>query len=170
MLNAGGHIDRCDVDEFVGCRLALAGPSYAGPMETRERIAYPILMILGALDAAGYSVIAPVTPSIARETGAGPALVGALVASFPMGIMVGSILAAQGVKRGHSTAVLLASLGLAALGSLAFVAGDSLEIYFVGRLVMGLGSGGVWIGAVVFTAWIAIAIAGAAWAVLRRDA
>lgn len=60
--------------------------------------------------------------------------------------MVGFFLAAQGVKRGHSTALLLASLGLAALGSLAFVAGDSLEIYFTGRLVMGIGSGGVWIG------------------------
>jgi MFS family permease len=119
---------------------------YAGPVEVRERIAYPVLMALGALDAAGYSVIAPVTPAIARATGAGPALIGALVASFPVGIMVGFALAAQGVKRGRSTAVLLTSLVLVALGSLGFVLGHSLGAYFVGRLVMGLGSGGVWIG------------------------
>ena len=112
-------------------------------MEARERIAYPVLMALGALDAAGYSVIAPVTPAIARATGAGPALIGALVASFPVGIMVGFALAAQGVKRGRSTRVLLASLVLVALGSLGFVAGRTLGAYFAGRLVMGLGSGGV---------------------------
>jgi hypothetical protein len=53
---------------------------------------------------------------------------------------------AQGIKRGSSKAVLLASLGLVALGSLGFVVGDSLGAYFVRRLVMGLGSGGVWIG------------------------
>ena len=51
-----------------------------------------------------------------------------------------------GVKKGRSTAVLLVSLGLVALGSLGFVAGHTLEIYFAARLVMGLGSGGVWIG------------------------
>ena len=94
----------------------------------------------------GYSVIAPVTPAIARATGAGPALIGALVASFPVGIMVGFLLAPPGVKKGRSTAVLLVSLGLVALGSLGFVAGHTLEIYFAARLVMGLGSGGVWIG------------------------
>ena len=115
-------------------------------MKTRESIAYPVLMVLGALDAAGYSVIAPVTPAIARATGAGPALIGALVASFPVGIMVGFLLAPPGVKKGRSTAVLLVSLGLVALGSLGFVAGHTLEIYFAARLVMGLGSGGVWIG------------------------
>src|SRR3989337_891390 len=68
-------------------------------MKTRESIAYPVLMVLGALDAAGYSVIAPVTPAIARATGAGPALIGALVASFPVGIMVGFLLAPPASRR-----------------------------------------------------------------------
>jgi hypothetical protein len=77
---------------------------------TRERIAYPILLALGALDAAGYSVIAPVTPAIARATNAGPAVIGALVASFPIGIMIGFVVAAQAVKLGRSRAVLIASL------------------------------------------------------------
>src|SRR3990170_4492598 len=115
-------------------------------MKTRESIAYPVLMVLGALDAAGYSVMAAGAAAIARATGAGPALIGALVASFPVVIMVGFLLAPPGVKKGRSTAVLLVSLGLVALGSLGFVAGHTLEIYFAARLVMGLGSGGVWIG------------------------
>lgn len=115
-------------------------------MRFQERMAYPVLLALGALDAAGYSVIAPVTPAIARSTDAGPAVIGALVASFPVGIMIGFALAAQSVKRGRSRAVLIASLALVAFGSLGFVAGDSLGTYFVGRFVMGLGSGGIWIG------------------------
>jgi MFS family permease len=109
-------------------------------------MAYPVLLALGALDAAAYSVIAPVTPEIARTANAGPAAIGAVVASFPVGILIGFAVAAQGVKRGRSKAVLLASLALVALGSLGFVVGNSLGTYFVGRFVMGLGSGGVWIG------------------------
>jgi MFS family permease len=109
-------------------------------------MAYPVLLALGALDAAAYSVIAPVTPEIARSTGSGPALIGALVASFPVGILIGFAVAGQGIKRGRSKAVLLASLLLVAIGSLAFIVGDSLGGYFAGRFVMGLGSGGVWIG------------------------
>src|SRR5215211_6815048 len=85
---------------------------------TRERVAYPILLALGALDAAGYSVIAPVTPAIARATDAGPAIIGALLASFPVGIMIGFVVAAQAVKLGRSRAVLIASLALVAVGSL----------------------------------------------------
>jgi MFS family permease len=109
-------------------------------------MAYPVLLALGALDAAAYSVIAPVLPAIARSTGAGPAVIGALVASFPVGILIGFAAAAQGAKRGWSKTVLLASLVLVGLGSLGFILGDSLGGYFVGRFVMGLGSGGVWIG------------------------
>jgi hypothetical protein len=45
--------------------------------------AYPLLLALGALDAAGYSVIVPVAPAISAEAGAGPAAIGLLVASFP---------------------------------------------------------------------------------------
>lgn len=109
-------------------------------------MAYPVLLALGALDAAAYSVIAPVTPAIARSTDAGPAVIGALVASFPVGILIGFAVAAQGIKRGRSKEVLLTSLILVGLGSLGFIVGDSLGSYFVGRFVMGLGSGGVWIG------------------------
>jgi hypothetical protein len=39
-----------------------------------QRLPYLALLGLGALDAAGYSVIVPVTPAIAAATGAGPAL------------------------------------------------------------------------------------------------
>jgi MFS family permease len=103
-------------------------------------------LALGALDAAGYSVIAPVTPAIARATEARPALIGALVASFPIGVMIGFVMAAHAVKLGRSRAVLIASLVLVATGSWGFILGDSLGSYLAGRFVMGVGSGGIWIG------------------------
>jgi MFS family permease len=121
-------------------------PRPANSAMTGERVAYPILLALGAFDAAGYSVIGPVTPAIAQATGAGPAVIGALVASFPVGIMIGFVVAAQAVKLGRSRAVLIASLVLVAIGSFGFILGDSLGSYLVGRFVMGVGSGGIWMG------------------------
>ena len=61
--------------------------------------AYPLLLALGALDATGYSVIVPVAPAIADSTGAGPATIGLLVASFPAGMVGGFALAGSLVRR-----------------------------------------------------------------------
>jgi MFS family permease len=110
------------------------------------RAAYPLLLALGALDATGYSVIVPVAPAIADATDAGPATIGLLVASFPTGMVVGFALAGSVVRRRGARALLVASLALVAFGALGFVLGDSLAIYFAARLLMGLGSGGIWIG------------------------
>jgi MFS family permease len=111
-----------------------------------DRAAYPLVLALGALDAAGYSVIVPVAPEIADATGAGPATIGLLVASFPAGMVAGFALAGWAVRRHGSRALLAASLVLVALGALGFVLGDSLGTYFASRTLMGLGSGGIWIG------------------------
>ena len=109
-------------------------------------MAYRLLLGLGVLDAAGYSIIVPVAPAIADRTGAGPATIGLLVASFPLGMVAGFWLAAQVMRRRGVRPLLLVSLLLVAIGGLGFVLGDSLPVYFLARLVMGLGSGGLWIG------------------------
>jgi MFS family permease len=108
--------------------------------------AYPMLLALGALDATGYSVIVPVAPAIADATGAGPATIGLLVASFPAGMVAGFALAGWLVRRFGARTLLSASLAVVALGALGFVLADSLAVYFPARLLMGLGSGGIWIG------------------------
>ena len=108
--------------------------------------AYPLLLALGALDATGYSVIVPVAPAIADATGAGPATIGLLVASFPAGMIAGFALAGWLVRRIGPKRLLAGSLVLVALGALGFVLGDSLAAYFPSRVLMGVGSGGVWIG------------------------
>jgi len=114
-------------------------------VRTRTRRAALALLGLGVLDAAGYSVIVPVTPAIAAATGAGPALIGALVASFPAAMLVGYALAGSGIRRRRPTVVLAGALALLALGSLGFVLGAGLPAWFAARLVMGLGSGALWI-------------------------
>jgi len=108
--------------------------------------AYLLLLALGALDATGYSVIVPVAPAIADSTGAGPATIGLLVASFPAGMVGGFALAGGLVRRAGARVLLAGSLSLVALGALGFVVGDSLAAYFPARLLMGIGSGGIWIG------------------------
>jgi MFS family permease len=112
----------------------------------RTAAAYPLLLALGALDATGYSVIVPVAPAIADATGAGPATIGVLVASFPAGMVAGFAVAGWAVRRFGPRLLLIASLALVATGALGFVMGDSLGVYFAGRTLMGLGSGGIWIG------------------------
>ena len=109
-------------------------------------VAYRVLLGLGVLDAAGYSIIVPIAPAIADATGAGPATIGFMVASFPVGMVVGFWLAGRLMERRGVRPLLVVSLLLVALGALGFVLGDSLAIYFPARLVMGLGSGGLWIG------------------------
>jgi len=114
--------------------------------EDRSTFAYVALLALGVLDAAAYSVIAPVAPTLAAQTGTGPGLIGLLVATFPAGIVIGFALAGSAIRRQRYSALLLLSLGLLAAGSLGFAASSSLPGYSMARFVMGLGSGGLWMG------------------------
>jgi MFS family permease len=106
----------------------------------------PVILALAALDAAGYSVIAPALPAISDATGAGPALIGALVATFPAGALVGFALAGPGVRQGRTREVLACGLLVVAVGCLGFIASDDLAVLFPARTLMGLGSGGLWMG------------------------
>lgn len=110
------------------------------------RSTYLILLGVAALDAAGYSIIAPVVPAIADETGAGPGVIGALVGTFAVGQLLGFPLAGRGVQRRHASFVLVTSLVLMLVGDLGFVLGDSLAVYFPARLLQGIGAGGLWMG------------------------
>lgn len=114
-------------------------------------MAYLALLGLAALDAAGYSIIAPVVPEIAEQTGAGPAVMGALVTMFAVGQVVGYPLAGAGIRRRGASFVLFAALGLMVVGDLGFVASDELAALFPARLLMGLGAAGLWIGVTLGT-------------------
>lgn len=109
-------------------------------------LAYAGFMGLATLDASGYGVIAPVVPQIADATGAGPLVTGALVATFGIGMGVGFGLAGVGIQRRDAAFVLAGSVALMGLGAVGFATIESLPLYFVSRFLMGLGSGGLWIG------------------------
>ena len=110
------------------------------------RWTYPILLCVAALDAAGYSMIAPVVPAISEQTDAGPGVMGALVAMFAVGQLVGFPLAGRAVQRARAPLVLGLSLVLMIVGDLGFILGDTLGVYFPARVVQGIGAGGLWMG------------------------
>jgi MFS family permease len=61
-------------------------------------------------------------------------------------MIVGFALAGWLVRQLGAKPLLSGSLVLVALGALGFVLGNSLAVYFASRVLMGIGSGGVWIG------------------------
>jgi MFS family permease len=131
---------------MIPVRRASRGNGLVNRRRTGVALAWPIILALSGLDAAGYSVIAPVLPRISESTDAGPAVIGALVATFPAGMLFGFVAAAPGIARGRTRAVLAASLLVIAAGCVGFVLADGLAVYFAARSVMGFGSGGLWMG------------------------
>ena len=55
----------------------------------RDRLAYGVLLAVGIVDAIGYGIIGPIVPAISDATGGGPAVMGALVAMFGIGMVIG---------------------------------------------------------------------------------
>ncbi len=64
-------------------------------------LSYPVLLAVGAVDAAGYSVIGPVLPELAVAHPAGVAVMGAVAAAFPLAMMAGFAAAAPLVRAGR---------------------------------------------------------------------
>ncbi len=110
------------------------------------RIAYLVFLALATLDAAGYGMIAPILPAIADATDSGAAVTGALVATFGIGMALGFWPAGVGVQRRSARLVLTCAIALMALGAAGFLGPESLPLYFGSRFLMGLGSGGLWMG------------------------
>jgi MFS family permease len=106
---------------------------------------YPVLLALGVIDAAGYSVIGPVLPTLAVATGASARTLGWLTASFPLTMLVGFVLAVRLLRHAHTAAVFVGGLVLLAAGASVFVLTDQMFALFAGRMVMGVGSGALWI-------------------------
>ncbi|WP_329258512.1 MFS transporter [Streptomyces sp. NBC_01478] len=126
------------------------GPTPEPLAGRRSTAVYAVLLGLGVLDAAGYSLIAPVLPELAQHTEASVTVMGMLVATFPLGMVAGFALGGAAVRRQAPASVIMVSLALVAMGSLGFVFGSDLAVFAPARLVMGLGSGCLWLG-ITFT-------------------
>ncbi len=108
--------------------------------------AYAVLLALSAVDSAGYSVIAPTLPALAERHHVGPAVIGALASTFPLAMTAGFAAAGRLVRAGRTRATLRAAIAVAAVGAVLFATAPGLPALFVARALMGLGSGGLWIG------------------------
>ena len=97
------------------------------------------------MDAAGYSVIAPVLPAIQQANGASVTTVSLLAACFPLTMLAGFVLAGGLTHRGRTRPALLLGLAVLLVGSLVFASSADLLVVFPARAVMGIGSGCVWI-------------------------
>ena len=113
---------------------------------SRERRAYATLLTLGVVDAAAYSIVGPVLPVIADESGASATTMGAFAAVFPLVMLIGLAVSGHQIRHGRLRHVLGVSIVLLAVGSVVFVVTSDLAWLFVARAVMGLGSGGLWMG------------------------
>ncbi|HWF73921.1 MAG TPA: MFS transporter [Solirubrobacteraceae bacterium] len=116
---------------------------------SQGRRAYLVLLLLAAVDASGYSVIAPVIPAIARATHVGGGVTGALVACFGFGQLVGLVLGGLFLGRRSTAALLGVSLGLVMVGDIGFIAGHGLAVYFPTRVLQGIGASGLWLGVTI---------------------
>ena len=91
-----------------------------------------------ALDLVGFGIVLPILPLYARDFGASPTTIGALVASFSLMQLVFSPLWGRVSDRWGRKPVLLVSLVGTAVGSLATGLAGSLWLLFAGRLIDGI--------------------------------
>jgi predicted MFS family arabinose efflux permease len=111
--------------------------------------AYLAFLAAAAADAAGYGLIAPIVPAISRSAHVGPGLIGLLVSAVGAGAALGFVLSGAAIRRFGTSAVLAGSIVLVAVGSLGFVVSTSYGVFVAARVLQGIGSGGIWIGATI---------------------
>src|SRR5487761_556189 len=111
-----------------------------------ERRDFAVLLALAAVDAASYSVIAPVLPQISRQLHAAPGKIGILAAAFAAASILGFAVAGRFIRRTTTLRILGVSLLVMAVGSLGFIVASGWAAYLIARAAMGFASGGLWIG------------------------
>jgi MFS family permease len=71
---------------------------------------------------------------------------GVLVASFAAGMAAGFVVAGRAVEAHGASVAVVGGLALTAIGAVGFAVGGPFAVYLLARIVMGIGSGGLWIG------------------------
>jgi hypothetical protein len=78
--------------------------------DRRGRLAHPVLLLLGVVDAAGYSVIGPILPAVQRATGASVLTVSLLAGCFPLAMLGGFVVAGRLAHAGRTRTALAGGL------------------------------------------------------------
>ncbi|HEX4011136.1 MAG TPA: MFS transporter [Solirubrobacteraceae bacterium] len=129
--------------------------SAAGPRHAPERGTVVLVRALLLFEAAMYSAVTPVLPHYAHELHAAKPAVGVLAASYPAGIIPGSLLGAWVATRAGVRRTTLIGLLLFAVSIAAFGFGTSIVTLDALRFVQGIGCGFIWGGGLTWVIAVA---------------
>ncbi|MHB1837191.1 MAG: MFS transporter [Solirubrobacteraceae bacterium] len=111
--------------------------------------ARPIVVIVRTLllfESAMYSAVTPVLPHYAHALHLGKPAVGLLTASYPAGIVPGSLLAAWVTARRDARRATITGLLVLAGATVAFGFGTDITLLDALRFLQGVGCGFIWVG------------------------
>lgn len=100
-----------------------------------------VLMLVAFVDMMGLMIIWPLLPLYATNLHASPAVVGYLVASFPVAQLIASPVWGYVSDRHGRRPALLVGLGSSAIAYVVFAFAPTVWLLFVSRFVQGLGGG-----------------------------
>lgn len=100
-----------------------------------------VLMLVAFVDMMGLMIIWPLLPLYATNLNASPAVVGYLVASFPVAQLISSPVWGYVSDRHGRRPALLVGLGSSAIAYVVFAFAPNVMLLFVSRFVQGLGGG-----------------------------
>jgi MFS transporter len=106
------------------------------------------IAVAAAYDSIGYAVVAPVLPALRVKAHATALAASAMFSGFSIGLVAGFALAGVTTKRLGPRFTLLAGVGLHVVADALLIRGHTASVYTAARVVQGVGSGGLWMGAV----------------------
>jgi predicted MFS family arabinose efflux permease len=114
----------------------------------------PFVCVVAVVDTMLYTALTPLLPHFERVYHLSKSSVGALVAAYGIGVLVGAIPGGVVAARRGARGAVLAGLVLVTVASVVVAVADSFGLLFVGRLAQGFGSALTWAGGL---AWVALA-------------
>ena len=104
--------------------------------------------MVAAYDALGYALVAPILPALRTRAHASPLAASLIFAGLSIGMFAGFVIGGFVIARRGPRGAALTGVLLHGVADLLFIVGRSSGVYLAARVVQGLGSGMVWMGAV----------------------
>ncbi len=106
--------------------------------------------VLAAYDSIGFELVGPVLPAIRSRAGATPLEASLIFAVFSIGMLAGFAAGAALIRRTGPRAAAVSGVALHLAADLLFMGSHSTQMYVIGRLLQGFGSGELWMASVFF--------------------
>ena len=113
-----------------------------------RRLVFPLVAAVVVLESMFFAALTPMLPYYAARFGLSESATGVLSGAYAAGTLLGAVPSGRlGTKFG-SRRLLVASLVVISLTSLAFAFGDNIVVLDAARFVLGLAGAGAWVGAI----------------------